>query len=232
MEKSNEVKSLKPLMDLSVLMQAIGIIGRATIKTEAQIQYVAVQCIAQSIVHRNATPAKELYDNLPKGFRHDSLAAYFEKFGNLAFKDKSIVFFDCEKLTGKKLEWTPVYEISVEAMHWTNGTKKPVPKSVYDADEEIGKVLERLVKLASDSTKTMKNKELLDRVVATYNAYSLDAHGAGGQTAEEIAGEVVHATSFNNSMAAIRELTDDAETAALTLASKEQLEALVTAKAA
>lgn len=227
MEKSSEVKSIKPLMDLSVLMQAIGIIGRATIKTEAQIQHVAVQCIAQSIVHRNATPAKELYDNLPKGFRHDSLAAYFEKFGNLALKDKSIVFFDCEKLTGKKLEWTPVYEISVESMHWTNGTKKPVPKSVYDADEEIGKVLDRLVKLASDSTKTMKNKELLERVVATYNAYSLDTHGTGGQTAEEIAGEVTHATSFNNSMAAIRELTAAAETAALIQANVEETEAQV-----
>lgn len=212
-------------MDLSVLMQAIGIIGRSTIKTEAQIQHVAVQCIAQSIVHRNATPAKELYDNLPKGFRHDSLAAYFEKFGNLAFKDKSIVFFDCEKTpNGKKLEWTPVYEISVEAMHWTNGTKKPVPKSVYDADEEIGKVLERLVKLASDSTKTMKNKELLERVVATYNAYSME-QGVGGQTAEEIAGEVIHATDFNNSMAAIRELTAAAETAALILANAEETKA-------
>lgn len=225
MEKSNEVKILKPLMDLAVLMQAIGIIGRATIKTEAQIQHVAVQCIAQSIVHRNATPAKELYDNLPKGFRHDSLAAYFEKFGNLAFKDKSIVFYDCEKLSSKKIEWTPVYEISVESFHWTKGTKKADPKSIWDAEEDIGKVLERLVKLAADTTKTVLHKELLERVVATYNAYSLDSQGAGGQTAEEPAGDVEHAVKFNNSMSAIRELTDEAETAALILANAEEVEA-------
>jgi hypothetical protein len=138
-----------------------------------------VQCIAQSIVHRNASPAMSLYEALPKGQRHDSLVAYFEKFGNLAYSktEKKVVFFDVAKHTDQAaLEWSQEYASEVSAFQWVNGTKKPDPKSAYDVSEEVGKLLERLSKIAADSTKDVKNKALLDELVGVYNAYSFKTH--------------------------------------------------------
>ena len=228
MEKSNVIEA-KPLMDLAVLMSAIGIIGRTSIKTESQIQHIAVQCIAQSIVHRNSTPARELYENLPKGFRHDALAAYFERFGNLAYavdaksanKAKTIVFYDVEKHENKVLSWSPLYEIEVESFHWTKGTPKKDPTSIYDADEAISKMLEKLNKHASDSTKTVKHRDLLDAMIKAYNAWSFEQgsenigfdNGEGDNTQAKL-----NASATKN--AAIRELLDDAEVASLLLVAK------------
>ena len=166
------------LVALNVLMQAIGTIGKAGSKLENQIQFVAVQCIAQSIVNRNSTPANELYANSPKGQRHDALLAYFEKFGNLAYlkAEKKIGFFDAEKHGLPKLEWTNAYSNLVRDFHWTKGTKKPDPKSSYDFDEEVGTLIARLTKIASNTTNSIKNKALLDEVVGTYNAYVVRTH--------------------------------------------------------
>lgn len=164
------------IWESKILMQAIGIIGKSGKVLEAQVQAAAVQCIAQSILHRNATPAAELYTALPKGQRHDSLAAYFEKFGNLAYDkgEKKIVFFDCEKLADKKLDWTDEYATQVGAFHWTNGTKKPEPKSAWDVAEELNKLIERMTKITSDSVKAekVKHKDLLDEVIKVVSAYN------------------------------------------------------------
>lgn len=162
------------LWESNILMQAIGIIGKSGKVLESQIQAAAVQCIAQSVIYRNSTPAQSLYEALPKGQRHDSLVAYFEKFGNLAYSkaEKKIVFFDVEKVLDKTLDWTDIYAAEVVAFHWTNGTKKPEPKSAYDVAEELGKLIERLTKLSSDSTKDVKHKDLLAKVTETMNAYN------------------------------------------------------------
>lgn len=162
------------IWESNILMQAIGVIGKSGKVLEAQVQAAAVQCIAQSVLHRNATPAASLYEALPKGQRHDALAAYFEKFGNLAYSkvEKKIVFFDVEKMTDKMLDWTDTYAAEVTTFHWTNGTKKPEPKSSYDVAEEIGKLIERLTKLSSDSTKDVKHKDLLAKVTDVVNAYN------------------------------------------------------------
>ena len=219
----------KPLTSMPVLMAAIGQIGRNSVKLEAQIQFVAVQCIAQSIVHRNSTPARELYENLPKGYRHDALAAFFEKFGNLAYAapagstKKTIVFYDVEKMStkGEKREWTQAWELECEMFMWTGGTVKKEPKSVYDVESDIAAVLDRLTKVASDPTKTLKHKDLLDKMVSAYKAYVFESHGGANIAAEAIGADASHTVKFNNSMRsvnsldAIRELVENAETEVL-----------------
>lgn len=164
----------KTIWNARILSQAIGIIGKSGKILEAQVQAAAIQCIAQSIVHRNATPAQQLFEALPKGQRHDALVAYFEKFGNLAYSkaEKKVVFFDVEKITDKSLVWTDTYADEVAAFHWTKGTKKPEPKSAWDVSEELGKLIERMTKLASDSTKDVKHKDLLAKVTEVVNAYN------------------------------------------------------------
>ena len=129
------MENTNTIWDAKVLSAAIGIIGKSGKLLEKQIQVAAVQCIAQSIVHRNASPAMSLYEALPKGQRHDSLVAYFEKFGNLAYSktEKKIVFFDVAKHTDQDaLEWSQEYASEVNAFQWVNGTKKPEPKSAYE----------------------------------------------------------------------------------------------------
>ena len=168
------------IWNAGILAQAIGIIGKSGKVLESQIQAAAVQCIAQSIVHRNATPAAQLYDALPKGLRHDSLVAYFEKFGNLMFsnKAKKMEFFDVAKVIDgtPELDWTEEYAIKVSDFHWTNGTKKPEPKSKYDVSEELGKLLERLTKLTLDINKEVTNKDLLEKVIAVVNAHNHETY--------------------------------------------------------
>jgi len=202
------------LWDVKILSAAIGIIGKSAKKTEAEIQAVAVQCIAQSIVHRNSTPAQQLYDNLPRGMRHDSLVAYFTLFGNLAYskEHKGIVFYDVEKLERKPaLVWTDAYAAKVALFHWTNGTKKPVPANVFDAMAEVNKLLERLTKLASDTTKEVKHSDLVSKITAVVNAYSFDefrTHTKAELTEDDKKALLENAATYANAVAILDNLND------------------------
>lgn len=160
------------LMQASELSKLIGQIGRASAKLMVQIQIAAVQCVAQSIVHRNATPAMQLFEVIA-GTRRDALVAYFEKFGNLTWSkaEKKVIFCDMEKIpNGRKLEWTAEYAETVAATSWLSTKKEAEPRSIFDVSEEAEKFLERLTKAKRKGVE-IKNDALLERLYATYQQY-------------------------------------------------------------
>lgn len=208
------------LMETAKLMAAIGLIGRNSAKVQATIQYVAVQCIAQSIVHRNATPAKELVKNLPRSLRIDSLVAYFEKFGNLAWAEiegakgkYEIVFFEVGvDNDAPKLSWTNAYSNEVKEFDWTKGTKPGKIVSLYDFEEQFGTFLTTWEKRAGDSTKTIEHKDLLEKVRRDYNAYVASENGITVD-AGDLSADAMHARDFNNKIAVLSNVHQVAEQA-------------------
>lgn len=160
------------LMEMTQLAKLIGDIGKQKVALDALIQTAAAECIAQSIVHRNATPSMQLYDAVGNTTRRDALVAYFEKFGNLAWSkaDKRVAFFDTEKILGadKALSWTPEYAETVQKTPWASLKKEPEIVSQYDVEAEFSKFFKRLERLAADPAVSVKNKDMLATVKAAY----------------------------------------------------------------
>jgi hypothetical protein len=160
------------LMEMTQLAKLIGTIGKQKVALDKLIQTAAAECVAQSIVHRNATPSMQLYDAVGNTTRRDALVAYFEKFGNLAWSraDKRITFFDVEKNVkgAAALAWTEEYAKMVSDTPWASLKKEPEVVSVYDVDVEFSKFFKRLERLAADPAVSMKNKDMLATVRAAY----------------------------------------------------------------
>lgn len=172
MPRNNEV------MKADALAKLIGTIGRQKVRIDAMTQTAAVQCIAQSIVHRNSTPATQLFDVLGKSTRRDALVAYFERFGNLMWSkvESKVVFCDVANLPSRtKLEWTDEYAAKVAEVVWFNAKPEPKIKSNFDVEDAVSKLIEtieRNIKKGVD----VKNSALYDDVAAAYYRYR-----AGGQ---------------------------------------------------
>lgn len=166
------------LMEMTQLAKLIGDIGKQKVALDKKIQIAAAECVAQSIVHRNATPSMQLYEAVGNTTRRDALVAYFEKFGNLAWSkaDKRLTFFDTEKILGadKKLAWTEEYAKTVADTPWQSLKKEPEVVSTYDVDAEFSKFFKRLERLAADPAVSVKNKEMLATVKAAYLHCSAD----------------------------------------------------------
>lgn len=161
------------LMQATELSKLIGQIGRASAKLTEMVQVAAVQCIAQSIIHRNATPAMQLFDAVGTHARRDALVAYFQMHGNLTWSkgEKKVIFCDMEKIpNGRKLEWTEEYAEQVADMSWFKAAPEREPKSVFDVDEEASKFLERILK-AKKRGAEIKNDGLLERLTQAYNKW-------------------------------------------------------------
>lgn len=157
------------------------------VRFDALVQRAAVQCVAQSILHGNTTPANALYEALPKGSRRDSLVAWFEKYGNFAWMkgERKLAYFKAKSAA----DWTDEYAAEVAASMWTTGTKPAEPKSVYDMEEEVSKFLDRMGKLAGDSTKNVKHKDLLDSLKKVYAAYVVEGFTTGEEAPASNDGE-------------------------------------------
>jgi hypothetical protein len=167
------------IMEVSKLAKLIGVIGRQKVRTDAMIQTAAVQCIAQSVEHRNSTPAAQLFDVLGKSSRRDSLVAYFERFGNLMWSkvDSKVTFCDVSKLPSRTLlAWTDEYAKSVEAVLWFNAKPEPKIKSTFDVEDAVEKLIgtiERNIKKGIEVSGT----DLFDEVAAVFYAYRANLKG-------------------------------------------------------
>lgn len=152
------------IMEASKLSKLISVIGRASGKVDELIQSAAVGCIAQSIVHRNTTPANDLIERVNKHVKA-TLVTYLEKHGAFAWsRDEGKLLF----LEREGVVWDDTYSKQVMAQHWTEARKPPQPKSVYDAPAEISSLIDRLRKKAVKGA-TIKGIEVLDAVEAAYN---------------------------------------------------------------
>lgn len=167
-------KKFAVVIEVAALAKMIGSIGKRKVSLDADVQVAATQCVAQSIVHRNATPAMQLMDVVSK-FERPALTAFFEKFGNLAYsKEKqNVVFFDVEKHVegAKALVWDEPYAQVVTETIWLNMVKAPTPKSVYDAQEEASKFIDRMVKLSTKGGVEVKNRGLVTALKGAYDKY-------------------------------------------------------------
>lgn len=161
------------IWDASKLSALIGVIGRQKVRIDGMIQTAAVQCIAQSIVHRNSTPAAQLYEAVGDGTRRDALLKYFELHGNLCWSkaEKRVTFYDVEKIENKpKLDWTDEYAAKVTAYLWTKAKPEPKTVSMYDVEEKVSALIDSLRKAAKKGV-ALKHVDLLNRIESLYVSY-------------------------------------------------------------
>ncbi len=161
------------LMEAGKLAKLIGVIGRQKVRQENMIQTAAIQSIAQSIVHRNSTPAAQLYSILGGSTRRDSLLAYFERFGNLAWSkvDSKVNFFDVAAVLKRDaLEWTDDYASQVSAVLWYKAKPEPVVKSVFDVSDAVEKLIASCERAIKKGT-AIRDVELFDDVAAVFYRY-------------------------------------------------------------
>ena len=164
---------MKHTMNKKQFAVAVGNIGRTSKELDGNIQLAAVAAVAFSVCKdRNATPAQQLLEVVNPHVKA-AVVAFFEKFGNLAYskETKSMMFFDVGAKTDKEpLAWTDAYADEVMAFAWTTAKKAPEPKSVFDVQEEVDKLIDRLNKAAKKGA-TLQHAELLGRMTAVYNTY-------------------------------------------------------------
>lgn len=168
------------LIEASALAIMIGAIGKRKVALDKAVQDAAVQVVAQSIVHRNATPAMQLFDALAGSMRRDALVVYLERFGNLKWnkqetetQKKGLVFHENAKVKALKDDaardaWLTE---ATETLWYALKRENPV-KSVYDADEAISSLIDRLHKMAKRGTK-LENIEVLQTVERAYRDYKV-----------------------------------------------------------
>lgn len=158
------------LISASELAKAIGAIGKRKVALDKAVQVAAVQCVAQSIVHRNATPAMELFAALQGSMRRDALVVYFERFGNLkwnreetAEQKKGLVFHENAKIADDKDAWLATAAETV----WYSLKKESPIRSEYDAESVIEKAIDSLHRAAKRGAAII-NPEALKVVETAY----------------------------------------------------------------
>lgn len=181
------------LMEMAALGQLIKGIGQQRVTFDGAVQNAAVQCVGQSIAHRNVSPANDLLEAVGSHLK-PVVVAFFERFGNIAWSkgEKKLKFHEVKVYqghdgarcfpVGSLLEWTEDYAAMTTAFVWTKAKKEAEPVSLYDVQEECDKFLERMFKAAKKG-KTLKHKDLLTRLSDTFNRYSAETYIASVTTA-------------------------------------------------
>lgn len=165
------------LMEGKVLAKLIGSIGEARVKLDEQVQIACVQCIGQSVVHRNTTPANSLLDAVSKHHKA-TVVTYLEKFGNFAWNAKA------DKLDFREVHAADALEKAVDQIgdaKWYDAKKPPKVVSQYDAAQEIAALFERLRKAAKKGI-AIVNAPVLREVEAAYNAAMVKAFDEGNKS--------------------------------------------------
>jgi hypothetical protein len=166
--------NLKGVGELSKL---IGAIGKRKVALDKAVQDAAVQCVAQSIVHRNATPAMELFVAMQGSMRRDALVSYMEKFGNLGWDktEKKLTFRDNKRpASGDKFEaWM---EQASNTVWYTTKKESPI-KSEFDAEEVIERAIDSLHRAAKRGAKILHPDALrvVESAYAQFKAMQLQA---------------------------------------------------------
>lgn len=170
------------LMEGKVLAKLIGAIGEARVKLDEQVQLACVQVIAQSVVHRNTTPANGLLDAVSKHHKA-TVVAYLEKLGNFAWdrKAEKLNFKEVFKDTPEELE--RCLEM-IGDQKWYDAKKPPKVVSQYDVAEELASFFDRMRKAAKKGI-TLVNKPVMDAAEAAYNAAMVAAYSAGDKSVEQ-----------------------------------------------
>lgn len=147
--------------------------------TTERVQTIAVQAIAYSILHKDATVANELFVvvNQTKSLRKDSLVKYLETMGHLAFdtKQKQFGFLVNERINNKKVGTiTPEHEANILALRWDHAKAEPTIVSEWDMEAQFRAFIGRMQKIVIDPAVkegkvTVKNADVLAVVSNAFN---------------------------------------------------------------
>lgn len=147
-------------------------LGEAVTSLRGKVQVAAVTAVGYSIVHGDVGAANRLIDAVgsAKTIRRDSLVAFLEKFGALAWSkgEKKFLYFRREDV-----EFDDDYVALMEANPWFGVVKEPEIASTLEVDVEVDKFLKRLRKLASEPKVDVKDRQLIaaiEEAQARYNA--------------------------------------------------------------
>jgi hypothetical protein len=161
-------------------------------KKYSLFQESIILAIRRSISDGNSEPANRLLKLLPlvtkKSGAKEALIRHFETWGNLYF-NKTLGTFKHSKIARS---WTGEYEAQVIASSWEDSIEAAAGPSVFDADKEFRKVLERLKRVSEDPAKTILHASLLTKVQEVLYAY--------GRTDEWIREEQQGRTLFDQSV--------------------------------
>lgn len=168
-------KVIAKLVEMSVLMGMIAKAGSQKAEYVGAVKIAASECIGQSIVHRNTTPANELLKVVSKHHKA-TLVAYFEKFGNFAWMkaEDKLAFYEGDR----KLEWTEEYAKQVLAFDWEDARKPTKVRSEYDVEAEFSRFMEQ-VKTAIKKGLTVKNADLIADLEAAKARYVITHYEDG-----------------------------------------------------
>ncbi|HYF55013.1 MAG TPA: hypothetical protein VEA41_12210 [Salinarimonas sp.] len=172
----------------SELAKSIKAIGTRKVALDKAVQDAAAQCIAQSIVHRNATPAMQLFEVLANSVRRDALVVYLEKFGNLGWNksEKKLAFRDNGFAFEANSEELTAHMEVVVGTAWYSLKKEPEVVSVFDAEDLLGKTIDRINKAIKRGA-TVVHRELaseVEQVLRKHQAAELQKVSAAEQNPE------------------------------------------------
>lgn len=169
------------LMEGKALAKLIGSIGVARTKLDGEVQVAAVQCIGQSIVHRNTTPANSLLEAVSKHHKA-TLVAYVEKFGNFQWERKA------ERLEFREVYKSDQLEMAMEKIgdaKWHDAKKPPKVVSQYDGMVMLEDFFDRWFKLTKKEGITVVNKPVVEAAYAAYCEQVVRAYGEGDKSKEQ-----------------------------------------------
>lgn len=138
--------------------------------TDDDLQRLAINAIGYSIIHNDAQPANRLFAAMQRSLRRDSMVAYLERHGQLAWlkTDEKFGFykvegieFDADKLAGLK---------------WYEAKKEQAIVSVYDLQAEFDKFMKRVATKVQDKSITVENAELFNYLTNASAEFSSAQH--------------------------------------------------------
>jgi len=151
------------LMDTPTFNKLVGKIGKTQAALTADIQTAAIHAVAHSLLHGNVMPAQNLYGAMGKSVRKDSLMAYLEKHGAIAWSklEKKVLYFKRDNVV-----FDDDYVEMLQGDPWNTAIKQPETVSKYDIDAMFDAFLAKCRKIVKESQANpslkVVNADLLD----------------------------------------------------------------------
>ena len=162
-------------MEKTQILKSIGAIGRASAKLTKQVQETAVACAIHAVRHGDVTLADQLVDALGKGLRRASLRAWFERHGAMIIpKGKTTFALDKERAKALRGETDEALTEKLMALPWEEAKPEAPIVSVLDVSVAADKFLERIQKQANEAGMEIRNRALLDILVAATAKFHAD----------------------------------------------------------
>lgn len=165
------VPSKFKLLESAQFSALVGKIGRTQAALTADIQTAAINAVAHSILHGNVMPAFQLYGAMGKSLRKDSLVAWLEKYGYLAWSkmDKKFLF------DKRDYKFDDNYAEVLAGDPWNTAIRQPEPVSKFDIDAMFDKFMANargIVKKAEGNPAVkVTNVELLNYLASASGQY-------------------------------------------------------------